>query len=83
MNKEDLMWKNLTKDNIQKLFNAICKHKVEYDKDPFSIDWDWRICKDCVLSEIVHYVPHGYAENDVCKRNVCFVIWHDRELEVK
>lgn len=77
--EKSLIEKNHKKEDIKQLFNDICKHKKEYDE--YSSDFDWSKCTDCVLNETVHYVPHGYSTNDVVKRNVCFVVWHDRILE--
>ena len=77
----DRLKRNLSKENIKKLFDSLCKHKKEYKN--YSDDWDWSKCKDCVLHRIDHYVLHGFVENGVIKRDVCFAIWHDREFEQK
>lgn len=79
----DLMKQNISKENIMKLFVALCKHKKEYDEyvEEYPEDFDWSKCKECVLSKIVHYVPHGFKEDGVIKRDVCFAIWHDHEID--
>ena len=79
----DLMKQNISKENIMKLFDALCKHKKEYGSyiEEYPEDFDWSKCKDCVLSKIVHYVPHGFKEDGVIKRDVCFAIWHDEEID--
>lgn len=81
----DLMKQNISKENIMKLFKAICKHKKEYNgiynEFPENDDFDWSKCKECVLSKIVHYVLHGFKEDGVIKRDVCFAIWHDHEID--
>lgn len=78
----DLMKQNISKENIMKLFKSLCKHKKEYNewKEAYP-DFDWSKCKECVLNKIVHYVPHGFVENGVIKRDVCFAIWHDHEID--
>lgn len=64
----------------QGLFNKYCKHKDKYDIIPGIGDWCWKKCSDCKLIKMPYMVPHANGE---IERDICFAIWHGREIALK
>ena len=71
------------KKEHRKLFNKYCKHRESYNICPGIGEWYWKDCSDCKLITMPYMIPHSGSIGGEIQRDVCFVIWHGREGQLK